>query len=93
MNITLKFLKWFFGYNGIMYAEERRPAKKSIIHALKRLVGGAVQYGKPEQQIILASYRVLHAQLKRYQCKICKVHFWSVRKRDVCWKWSCVKQS
>ena len=87
-----KWLKYFFGYSGIMYAEDERPAKKSFIHALKRLFGGAVQYGVPDPKLLMASYR-MHRPLVRYKCKFCGVHFWSMRKRNVCWKWPCVKQA
>lgn len=87
-----KWLNWFFGYSGIMYAEDERPAKKSLVHALRRLFGGAVQYGTPDAKLLMASQAV-RRPLRRYRCKVCGVYFWSIRKRDVCWKWSCVKQT
>jgi hypothetical protein len=90
MNKVFKFLKYFFGYSGIMYAEDERPKRKSLTHALKRLFTGAVQYGAPSQQVMMAAYR-MHRPLVRYKCKVCGVHFWSVKKRSVCWKWSCNK--
>lgn len=91
MNSTLKFLKWFFGYSGIMYAEDERPKKKSLIGALKRLFTGAVQFGAPDAKMHMATFKV-RRPLVRYKCKVCGVHFWSLRKRNVCWKWSCFKQ-
>jgi hypothetical protein len=89
---ALKFVKWFFGYSGIMYAEEPRPAKKSLVGALKRLVTGAVQYGYPDPKMHMATMRI-HRPLVRYKCRVCGVHFWSLKKRNVCWKWFCYKQA
>lgn len=90
MSKTWKFIKYFFGYSGIMYAEDERPKKRSLTHALKRLFTGAVQYGLPDPKILVASARV-HRPIVRCKCKICGVHFWSIRKRNVCWKWDCIK--
>lgn len=87
-----KFLKWFFIPSGVMYAEEQKPAGRSLRRGLARLFTGAVRYGQPDAQTLTASYSI-HRPLKRYRCRVCHVWFWSWRRRDVCWRWSCYKQS
>lgn len=92
MNIILKFLKWQFVPSGIVVVEE--SGRISLPEALKRMLSGVGRRDvKGPNTMELAAWARLKKQLKRYRCVICGLYFWSWKKRDACYKWSCVKRS
>lgn len=89
--MVLKFLKYILvGSVGVVCAEEPVRAK-GWKQAFKRLLMGGVTHGTPNTQEI-AGWARLKKPLLRYQCKVCRVHFWSWKKRQVCHKWQCYKE-
>jgi len=90
--IVVKWLKWFFVPSGIVVAEEK--GRLSWLQAVGRLFSGGVKrdmYG-PSAQDFLKWLAVKHP-LRRYKCKQCGVHFWSWKKRDVCYKFTCYRRA
>jgi len=61
--------------------------------AFKRLFSGGVAR-KPNgpTQMDFAAWAKAGKTLKRHRCKVCGVYFWSWRKQDCCYKWSCYKR-
>jgi hypothetical protein len=92
MNILLKFLKWQFVPHGIVVVEE--SGRISWLEAFSRMFSGLVMRDPkgPTTQQQLNVMRVFKRPLKRYRCRICGVHFWGWKKRDVCFKWECIKR-
>ena len=90
--IVVKWLRWFFVPSGIVVVEEE--GKISWFQAIKRLLSGGVKRsvnGPSADEF--AKWMMFHRPLKRYRCTSCGVAFWSWRKRDVCYKWSCYRRS
>jgi len=88
--MIIDFLKWFFGVSGIVCVEE--AGRLGWIEALKRMFSGGVAR-KPDgpTRLDFVGYTKLGLNVKRRKCEVCKVHFWSWRKRRVCYRWSCYR--
>jgi len=86
-----KFVKYItVGPLGVVCAEE--DVKLSWFGAFKRLFSGGVKPRPPDAQDFLKWARV-GKPLKRYKCRVCGVYFWSWKKRHICYKWRCYRQS
>ena len=90
--IIINFLKWFFVPSGIVCVEE--SGQLTWLQAFKRLFSGGVARipDGPTDQMRLGFAR-FGKELKRYKCRSCEVHFWAWKKRDVCYKWRCCRES
>lgn len=89
--IVIDFLRWFFIPHGVVVAEE--SGKISWLQAFFRLLSGAVKrYPNGPTHSDFATWVLLKRPLKRYRCRICRVYFWSWRKRGICYKFSCYRR-
>ena len=88
--IIVQFLKWFFVPSGIVCIEE--SGKLTWFQALRRLFSGGVAR-RPEgpTHLDMIGYAKMGLNVKRYKCKVCKVYFWSWRKRSACYRWKCFR--
>ena len=86
-----KLIKYVIvGPVGVLYVEEEREI--GWWQAFKRLFSGGVKQGMPTAQDVVILTGVFRRPIVRYQCKVCKVFFWSWRVRPICHKWSCYKE-
>jgi len=87
----IDFLKWFFSASGIVCVEESE--KLSWLRSVKNLLSGGVarRLGGPSAQEYYG-WTKLGKTLKRYRCKVCGVHFWGWKKRDICYRFSCYRR-
>jgi len=90
--IIIQWLKWFFGISGIVCVEE--SGKLTWLQAIKNMFSGGVarRMSGPTMQEH-KGLAMVGKQLKRYRCPSCKVYFWSWRKRKVCYRWKCYRES
>lgn len=87
-----KFLRWLVvGPLGVYCVEDSN--RMNFFELLLRFATGAVK-NRPKGPTTkeLEGLVKFGKPVKRYRCKVCRVYFWSWKRRQVCHKWQCYKE-